>query len=277
MSDEKIGMFETCGQTLVLGDCMDHIGSMEDASVDVVITSPPYNIGVKYNSFDDHSPREKYLQWIGNFFSEVRRILVPQGSLFLNIGGSCVDPWVPMEVAAEARKHLVLQNRISWVKSITIGDESAGHFKPINSDRFLNNNFEDLFHLTPHGTTPLDRLAIGVPYVHKTNITRWKGGRDIRCAGNVWFIPYETICSREKDRGDHPATFPIELANRCIRLHGVTEGLVVMDPFLGTGSTLIATRRLNLHGIGVEIDEKYLVNAKERIEQDEDLLGQGDR
>src|SRR5438034_288947 len=135
------------------------------------------------------------------------------------------------------------QNTIHWIKSISIEEKndeivSRGHFKPINSRRFLNDCHEYLFHLTREGKTPLDRLALGVPYQDKTNIARWSHtrGRDRRCRGNTWFIPYETIQRREKER-PHPATFPVELAEWCIKLHGVSRVHTMLDPFLGIRNT----------------------------------------
>ena len=89
---------------------------------------------------------------------------------------------------------------------------SRGHFKPISSQRFLNDCHEYIFHFTKSGRVEIDRLALGVPYQDKSNIARWShtSGRDRRCRGNTWFIPYETIQSRQKER-PHPATFPVEL------------------------------------------------------------------
>jgi site-specific DNA-methyltransferase (adenine-specific) len=71
---------------------------------------------------------------------------------------------------------------------------------------------------------------VGVPYADKSNIARWghTAGRDLHCRGNTWFIPYRTIQNRRRDR-PHPATFPVELASNCIRLHG-KKSAVVMDP-----------------------------------------------
>jgi len=90
---------------------------------------------------------------------------------------------------------------------------------------------------------PLDRLAVGVEYSDKSNIARWghTGGHDKRCRGNNWFIAYETIQSRDKER-PHPATFPVALAAQCVRLHGVRDDLVMMDPFLGIGNSAMAAR-----------------------------------
>ena len=84
---------------------------------------------------------------------------------------------------------------------------------------------------------------------------------DRRCAGDVWFIPYRTIRSKSQ-RDHHPSPFPVELAERCIKLHGLptkpTAGdVTVLDPFLGVGSTLLAAQRLGCRGIGIEIDPSY--------------------
>src|SRR6185437_9118017 len=99
---------------------------------------------------------------------------------------------------------------------------------------------------------PIDRLAIGVPFKDKSNIARRGHAQDKRCAGNVWYIPYETVKSKAQ-KFNRPAGFPVELPERCIRLTGRDKG-VVLDPFLGTGTTLVAAERLGWEGIGIDID-----------------------
>jgi site-specific DNA-methyltransferase (adenine-specific) len=82
----------------------------------------------------------------------------------------------------------------------------------------------------------------------------------VRCRGNTWFIPYETIQSREKDR-PHPATFPPKLPEMCLRLHGLDRLAMVADPFLGLGSTAVACAQLGVSFVGIEMDERYLKDA----------------
>ncbi|MGE0816925.1 MAG: site-specific DNA-methyltransferase [Vicinamibacterales bacterium] len=255
------------------GDCTDLLARLPPRTLNVVITSPPYNLGVRYRTYDDGQPRQAYLEWTGRWAAGVARALAPSGSLFLNVGGKPTDPWTALDVAQAVRPHLHLQNLIHWVKSIAIEREAAGgragladdlavgHYKPINSARFLNDCHEFVFHFTPDGTTRLDRLAIGVKYQDPSNVSRWRGASGgLRCRGNTWFVPYETIQNRSEDR-PHPATFPSRLPEYCIRLHGLRQAGVVADPFLGLGATTVACARLGVDAVGIEIDEHYLKEA----------------
>ncbi len=260
-----------------LGDCLDVLRSMTPGAISVIVTSPPYNLGVKYRSYDDTLPRDRYLDWTGTWIEAAAKGLDPQGSLFLNVGSKPTDPWGALDVAQAARRHLQLQNTIHWIKSIAIdqdavgaaagltGDLNVGHYKPINSDRFLNDCHEFIFHFTPGGRTALDRRAIGVTYQDASNVARWAAaGGNRRCRGNTWFIPYQTIQSRDKER-PHPATFPPRVPDYCVRLHGLSRTRVLMDPFLGLGSSALAAVELGVDFVGVEIDEHYLLEAVARV------------
>ncbi len=242
-------------------------------SVDVVVTSPPYNIGIDYKFYNDKIPRSEYLDWILKWGAAVKRVLKDDGSLFLNVGAKPSDPNVPFEVLRVLQKDFKLQNVIHWIKSIYIeagayGQQieiNVGHYKPINSQRFLNDAHEYIFHLTKIGNVKLDRLALGVPYKDQTNIARWKAGRiKKRCRGNCWFIPYQTIQNRDKDR-PHPASFPPQLAENCIKLHGIKNNMIVLDPFMGLGNTGIACLNLDVNFIGFEIDSSYYKVASDNL------------
>jgi site-specific DNA-methyltransferase (adenine-specific) len=260
-----------------LGDCLDVLQSVAPGAISVIVTSPPYNLGVRYRSYDDTVPRARYLAWTETWIQAAARALGKTGSLFLNVGAKPTDPWTALDVAQAARRHLTLQNTIHWIKSIAIERDAAGsaarldrdlnvgHYKPINSARFVNDCHEFIFHFAATGRVPLDRHAIGVPYQDASNVTRWRraaGNR--RCRGNTWFIPYETIQSRDKDR-PHPATFPPRVAEYCLKLHGLSRVQVAMDPFLGLGSSAVAAAALGVDFLGVEMDEHYLTEAIARV------------
>ena len=249
-------------------DCVVGMAKLPNEHVDVVVTSPPYNLGVRYRKFSDRQDRQSFLEWCANWAGQIRRLLKPNGSFFLNIGAAPSNPMLPHEIVFRLRENFVLQNTIHWIKSIAIEDRTFGHFKPISSKRFLNDCHEYIFHFTVDGKIDIDRLALGVPYQDKSNISRWSHtrGSDLRCRGNTWFIPYQTIQSREKER-PHPATFPVQLAEWCVKLHGLSRVRTMLDPFLGIGNSAVAAQRCGVREfIGFEIDENYLAEAKRRVE-----------
>lgn len=264
-------------------DCIEGMRHrLKPGSVDVVVTSPPYNLGVRYGKYDDSISRVHYLEWIEKWAAAVKGILAEGGSLFLNIGSKPSDPLVPFQVLDTVRTYFQVQNVVHWIKSIAIekrdvgdypninSDISVGHYKPIQSPRFLNDCHEYVFHLTHRGDVKLERLAIGVPYQDKSNVTRWISGKDdLRCRGNTWFVPYETIQSRESER-PHPATFPVKLVEMCLKLHGLRKTRLVLDPFMGIGQSALAAVRLGVDFVGFEIDPNYFTEACRRIQAEAD-------
>ncbi len=247
------------------------------SSVDVVVTSPPYNLGVPYRSYGDRRPRDEYLSWIGSFGSAIDRVLAETGSFFLNVGSPPRDPWLAWDVARSAGRPFVLQNVVHWVKSIAIDraaagraagvtrDLALGHYKPVPSSRYLHGAHEYVFHFTRRGDVALDRLAIGVPYQDSSNVARWRAAaQGLRSRGNTWFLPYPTIRLSARDR-PHPATFPPELPEWCIKLHGTARTHLVVDPFVGIGASAVAAARLRLSFVGFDLDREYLNVAVERV------------
>ena len=256
------------------------------ASVDVIVTSPPYNRGVAYAQYRDRRPREEYLRWMGELADSVEGALRPQGSFFLNVGSPPRDPWFAWDVARAVARRFTLQNVLHWVKSIALDqrfigraarvdrDLALGHYRPMASRRFVHGAQEYVFHFTRSGRVPIDRLAIGVPYQDRSNVARWEGvASGKRCRGNTWFLPYPTI----EDRGHvrpHPATFPPELAEWCVRLHGLQRVRRVADPFVGIGSSAVAAVRLGVAFVGFDIDRSYLEVARARVRREQRKEGE---
>ena len=119
---------------VLAGDCLTVLPSLEAGSIGAIVTSPPYNIGVRYRSYEDDMPRTEYLNWTDKWMRAARRAMAPEGSFFLNVGAKPTDPWVPLEVAQVARRYFALQNTIHWVKSIAIDKAAAGSTTGLERD-----------------------------------------------------------------------------------------------------------------------------------------------
>src|SRR5690349_16512300 len=85
-----------------LGDCVEVLRSMTPGTISVIVTSPPYNLGVRYRSYDDTLPRAQYLNWTADWIGAASKALDPQGSMFLNVGAKPTDPWTAFDVAQAA-------------------------------------------------------------------------------------------------------------------------------------------------------------------------------
>jgi site-specific DNA-methyltransferase (adenine-specific) len=266
---------------LINDDVLRALPRFHSESVDVVMTSPDYNLGVKYKASQKVKELQDYLAWASAWGREVMRVLKPGGSFFLNIAGSPARPLLPFQVLLAFSEFAVLQNTFHWIKAITIRKEglfdaklrpidpliSVGHFKPLSTNRYVNDQHEYVFHFSKEGKAKLNRTAIGVPYADKSNIKRWEatGGTDIRCRGNTWFIPYKTIQNRNKQR-PHPATFPPELAEYAFKIAGVGPESTCMDIFVGLGNAGIGASRCNAgRFIGIDLEPYYIEESQQRI------------
>jgi site-specific DNA-methyltransferase (adenine-specific) len=195
------------------------------------------------------------------------------------MGSNSQAPWRSVEVAQVYGRHLPLQQRIVWVKSIALDgstlprplreamhDRQVGHFVSLHSVNYVNPTFEDVWHFSPSGRSPIkpDAEGVGVGYVWADQPERFGHHRTLHCRGAAWHIPYKTTQSKA-DRDFHPASFPVALAERCLRLADLPAGSLVLDPFAGTGATLVAAKALGLAGIGLEIDPAYCAAARRRL------------
>ena len=243
------------GIEIHVADCMNFMQKWRGRKADIVVTSPPYNIGKKYASYGDNLSDDGYMQWMRAWGKRVADILADDGSLFLNVGYTAKNPTMPFDVLDAVSESLVVQNVIHWIKSMAIPerDFNVGHYQPLNSDKYLSLCHEYVFHFSRRGDVCIDKASLGVPYTDQLNITRFMGTEN-RDRGNVWFVPYETRAGRHK----HPATFPVGLPKMCIRLHGIRRDMLVYDPFMGSGSTAVACKNLGVDCVGTDIDPGYV-------------------
>jgi len=264
-------------------DCVRYLRDNPE-TFNLMVTSPPYNVGKDYGAAGkDRMKEPDYLAFLKEFSFAVSSSLAPNGSLFLNFGTQSGNQVLAHKVVMALTKHLKLHNTFHWVKSISLSKggqeevwDSSGHFSPSSSKKHPHGAHEYVWQFVrPEDSPVIGRLNLGVPYADKSNVKRWghTGGRDRRCRGNLWFIPYKTI---QKQRS-HPAPFPPELVEYCIRIaNPVIEAedpggfrehlryLKMLDPFCGEGNSAIAARKQGVGFYrGVDLNPDFVDMAQE--------------
>ncbi|MHA1911088.1 MAG: DNA-methyltransferase [Candidatus Kariarchaeaceae archaeon] len=225
--------------------------SIQEESIDLIITSPPYALDIKYNSFDDKMTYETYLQFTKDWLTKVYHLSKEDGRLCLNIpldknkGG---QQSVYADITSIAKE-------IGWKYHTTIIWNEQNISRRTAWGSWMSAS-------APYVIAPVEVIVILYKKVWKK---KNKGESDItREEFMEWTNGVWNFSGESKKRIGHPAPFPVELPRRCIKLFSYI-GDTVLDPFTGSGSTLIACKETNRKGIGVEIDEKYCLLAKERI------------
>lgn len=240
-----------------LGDIVifnsDFLSSEEipENSVDLVVTSPPYNVDIHYGSYDDRIPYKAYLDFTRKWISKCYRLVKDDGRFCLNIpldknkGGQ-------QSVYADI---VTIAKDIGWRyhASIVWNEQNISRRTAWGSWQSAS---------APFVIAPVEMIAVfykkcwkkqhsGVSDITRDEFIKWTNG--------VWSFQGES-----KKRVQHPSPFPVELPKRCIKLFSYV-GDLVLDPFLGSGTTLLACLETGRRGVGVEIDPKYCEIAKRRL------------
>ena len=229
------------------------IDAIQDESIDLIVTSPPYDIDVKYQNYDDNLPYDQYLDFTRKWLSKVRSLTRPDGRLCLNIpldknkGGQ-------QSVCADIT---TIAKEVGWKYHSTIIWNEQNISRRTAWGSWMSAS-------APYVITPVETILV----MYKN---RWKkiqkGKSDItRDEFIQWTNGVWNFSGESKTKIGHPAPFPIELPKRCIKLFSF-QGEVVLDPFLGSGTTLIACLQTHRVGIGVEINREYCQLAAERLKQ----------
>lgn len=254
-TEDKI-FFETNDKSItIINDDFIKTKLIKENSVDLIVTSPPYNVDVHYSSFQDDIPYDKYLEFTEKWLTKAYLVTKSEGRMCLNI---------PLDKSKGRKEEgfqsiyadiLYLAKKIGWKYFSTIIWNEGNISRRTAWGSWLSAK-------APYVIAPVEVIIIlykekwnksnlGKSDITKEEFIEWTNG--------IWTFPGEN-----KKRVGHPAPFPIELPKRCIKLFSYI-GDTVLDPFLGSGTTLIACALLNRKGIGVEIDKNYCTISKDRL------------
>jgi DNA modification methylase len=238
--------------TIICGDALEMLRKIPSESIHLAITSPPYNVGIKYSTYEDNLAYELYLQWLKKIWAETKRVLVRGGRLAINIAPTSIADFKPLhyDVAKDVRElGYIMRTEILWYKQTMARRTAWGSWKSPSN---------------PH-------IIPSWEYVMVFSKDSWKLEGDPRAvditaeefkkySDGFWYISPETR------RNGHPAPFPQELIYRIIK-YFTYRGNTVLDMFGGTGTVALVAAKTNRHFIQVDISQEYCVTAKRRVDE----------
>jgi modification methylase len=238
---------------LILGDCLIKLKEISDNSVDLVVTSPPYNkkglsgeskvgnhvwkkFNIDYNEYDDNMDEDEYQIWVIDVLNELYRVIKPTGSIFFNHKPRRYNNKVILPSTFIEKSKLDIYQLIIWNRKSSPN---------IRKDILLPN------------TEHIYWLSKNKPSTYKENLPK-------AFNTEVWDI----IPGKQKE---HPAPFPNQLVENCINLTTMKND-IVLDPFMGSGTTGEVCSYMNRYFIGIEMDKKYFDISKSRIEKAQNTI-----
>lgn len=257
---------------IIQGDCIAGMAALEAGTVDLAFADPPFNIGYDYDQYDDQQEEQAYLDWSRRWGEQVYRVLKPNGTFWLAIGD---------EYAAELKvlfKQIGFQCR-SWVIwYYTFGVHCTKKFSRSHAHlfHFVRNpksfTFNDAAIRVPSARQLVYADARANPAGRVPDDTWILRPQDLPDGFNpnedTWYVP--RVCGTFKERaGFHGCQMPERLLARIIEVSS-NPGELVMDPFGGSGSTLVVAKKLDRRCVGFELSENYAKHIEKRLQQTED-------
>lgn len=250
------------------GDCMDLLKSLPDESLDLIVTSPPYNI----NKFkDDRKPLEDYLNWQKEVITECHRALKPTGSIFWQVGTYVdkIGSHIPLDIKffpIFESLGMFPRNRIVWLRPHGLHAEKkfAGRHETI---LWFTKTSDYKFFLDP--------IRVPQKYANKKSY-RGDNKGELTCdpfgknPGDVW--AFRNVRHNHDEDTNHPTQFPQDLIER-ILLSSTEVGDVVLDPFMGVGTTALVAQRFNRFFCGAELEDEYVTIANQLLSGEPDENG----
>jgi len=238
--------------TIYNGDCVEGMKCLPEQSVNLVVTSPPYNIYVKYDNYQDNLPWDNYLSWCNEWLTECYRLLHDDGRIAVNVSLTLNQPQTK-----ETHFH------VAEIASImaAVGFKFRSFVVWPDSTRRYNSFFGSWMSASsPYFFTPYEGIIIGYKKQWKRKskgITTITKDEFVRLCRGVWNAVPET-------RPLTPAAFPEAIPSNCIKLLSYEDD-VVLDPFLGSGTTAKVAKELKRNCIGFDISKEYCSIARKRI------------
>lgn len=249
-----------CTNKIVCGDCLRVLPLIEAASVDLIFADPPFNIGYRYDKYNDKQKREAYTDWTKEWMRACYRVLKPTGSFYIAIGD---------EHAADVKKvaddlPLFMRNWIIW--HYTFGQQTK--------NKFARAHTHILYFVKDKKDFVFNDDAVRIISDRQRKYRDRRANPEGKMPDDVW-DEYPRVCGTFEERTGFPCQMPESLLARIIRASS-RENDWVLDPFSGSGTTAVVAHKLNRIYTGIEISERYVRESQERISDSEGLPVEGE-
>jgi site-specific DNA-methyltransferase (adenine-specific) len=239
---------------IIQGDCLDVMESIPDNSIDITFADPPFNLKKKYNGYKDNKGDDSYLQWCKKWISEMVRITKPSGSIFVHN----IPKWLT-HYATYLNEIACFKHWISW-------DAPSG---PMGKS-LQPSHYGILYYVKDCKENKFYEIRYPHKRCRKCNylLKDYGGKKDgLHPFGPLLSDSWTDIhrIKHNKYRDEHPCQLPVHLLERLILMSTDAKD-IVLDPFIGTGTSAIAAKRLGRHYIGIDIDQKYVDITKQKLE-----------
>ena len=253
---------------LLTEDCLSAMSRMPEGSVDLVFADPPFNIGYEYDRYDDRREKDEYLKWTDRWLQGVSRVLSPTGSVYVAIGD---------EYAAEIKIRMdamgwTMRNWIVWHYTFGVNctkkfNRSHAHiFYYVADPKSFTFNADTIRVASARQTTYADSRANPKGKLpDDTWVLRPQEDNSVfPDEGDTWAI--SRVCGTFKERSEHPCQMPLAVLERIVKVSS-NPGDLVMDPFSGSGTTLVAAKKWGRDYLGTELSENYADLCRDRLER----------
>ncbi len=251
-----------------LGDCLAGLKGLPEASLDLAFADPPFNIGYDYDTYDDRRDDTAYLNWCKEWIGQIYRVLKPNGSFWLAIGDEYA---AELKVMAHREIGFIPRNWVIWYYTFGVHCKNKFTRSHVHLLYFVKDKMDFTFHkeglhvpsarqliYNDKRANPLGRMPDDTWILRPQDVPEGFSGDS-----DTWNI--SRVCGTFKERaGWHGCQMPERVLSRIIEASS-SPGDWVIDPFVGSGTTLAVARKLGRQTLGFEMSEEYAARARERL------------